>query len=43
MSFFDDLTKKAKVVAATASEKAKDAADARQGLRRYYGGEAGTG
>ncbi len=28
MSFFDDLTKKAKVVAATASEKAKDAADA---------------
>lgn len=27
MSFFDDLTKKAKVVAATASEKAKEAAD----------------
>jgi len=27
MSFFDDLTKKAKAVAATASEKAKEAAD----------------
>ena len=27
MSFFDDLTKKAKSVAATASEKAKDAAE----------------
>lgn len=27
MSFFDDLTKKAKAVAATASEKAKDAAE----------------
>lgn len=27
MSFFDDLTKKAKVVASTASEKAKEAAD----------------
>ena len=27
MSFFDDLTKKAKVVASAASEKAKEAAD----------------
>lgn len=27
MSFFDDLTQKAKVVAATATEKAKEAAD----------------
>ena len=42
MSFFDDLTQKAKAVASTAGEMAKDAADSAK-LCRDFGRETGDG